>query len=145
MFMPEPRIKTTIEFLPDDYERLRAYADHHDIGLASAIVGLLDGKLARVPFLPPSVEDVAQHCRDKGYTFDPEAFVAFYESKGWRIGNQPMRKWKSACVTWNKRQSANSMTASESKPPSTPVIDQAQEAVLADLEETRRLRKERGL
>lgn len=141
--MAEPRIKTTIEFDPSDYERLRAYADHHDIGLASAIIGLLDGKLARVPFQAPSVEDVAQHCKEKGYTFDPEAFVAFYESKGWKIGHQPMRKWKSACVTWNKRQSAEPVTVSASKP--EPKVDPVQEEVMRDLEEARRLRKERGL
>lgn len=55
-------------------------------------------------FSPPSVEDVRAYCSEKGYTFDPEAFVAFYESKGWKVGRNPMRSWQAACTTWQKRQ-----------------------------------------
>jgi hypothetical protein len=32
-----------------------------------------------------------------------EAAWHFYESKGWKIGSQPMRSWQSALVTWRKR------------------------------------------
>lgn len=55
-------------------------------------------------FAPPSVEEVRAYCAEKGYTFDPEAFVAFYESKGWKVGRNPMRSWRAACTTWQKRQ-----------------------------------------
>lgn len=55
-------------------------------------------------FAPPSVDEVRAYCSEKGYTFDPEAFVAFYESKGWKVGRNPMRSWQAACTTWQKRQ-----------------------------------------
>lgn len=55
-------------------------------------------------FRAPTVEEVRQHCREKGYAFDPEAFVAFYESNGWRVGKNPMKSWKAACVTWQRRE-----------------------------------------
>ena len=55
-------------------------------------------------FAPPSVDEVRAYCAEKGYTFDPEAFVAFYESKGWKVGRNPMRSWQAACTTWQKRQ-----------------------------------------
>ena len=55
-------------------------------------------------FTPPTVEEVREHCRERGYTFDPEAFVAFYESKGWKVGRNPMRSWQAACTTWQKRE-----------------------------------------
>lgn len=58
----------------------------------------------RVRFTPPTVEEVRAYCDEKGYTFDPETFCAFYESKGWRVGNSPMKSWKAACSTWQKRQ-----------------------------------------
>jgi hypothetical protein len=29
--------------------------------------------------------------------------VAFYESKGWKVGNQPMKDWKAAVRTWEQR------------------------------------------
>ena len=40
---------------------------------------------------------------EKKYSIDAEAFVAFYESKGWMIGRNKMRNWKAALVTWEKR------------------------------------------
>lgn len=55
-------------------------------------------------FAPPSVAEVREYCAEKGYTFDPETFVAFYESKGWKVGGSPMKSWKAACTTWQKRQ-----------------------------------------
>jgi hypothetical protein len=55
-------------------------------------------------FTPPSVDEVREYCSEKGYTFDPEAFVAFYESKGWKVGRNPMKSWQAACTTWQKRQ-----------------------------------------
>lgn len=55
-------------------------------------------------FAPPSVAEVREYCAEKGYTFDPETFVAFYESKGWKVGGSPMKSWKAACTTWQKRR-----------------------------------------
>lgn len=54
-------------------------------------------------FFPPSVEDVREYCLERNNDIDPEAFVAFYESKGWKVGNAPMKSWKSAVITWEKR------------------------------------------
>lgn len=59
-------------------------------------------------FQPPNVEDVRIYCQEKGYNFDPELFVSFYESKGWMIGKNKMKSWKSACATWNKNSRADS-------------------------------------
>ena len=55
-------------------------------------------------FSPPSVEEVADYVREKGYAVDPEAFVAFYASKGWKVGAAPMKDWKAAVVTWARRE-----------------------------------------
>lgn len=61
-------------------------------------------KKERARFTPPTVEDVRALCAKRGYTFDPEAFVAFYESKGWMVGRNPMKSWPAACATWQKRE-----------------------------------------
>ena len=54
---------------------------------------------------PPTVEEVRAYAEERGYTFDPEAFVAYYAARGWRLGRgQPMRDWRAACVTWQKRE-----------------------------------------
>lgn len=54
-------------------------------------------------FTPPSVEEVNSYILEKGYDVDAEAFVNFYESKGWFVGKNKMKSWKAALVTWNLR------------------------------------------
>lgn len=51
-------------------------------------------------FIPPTDEQVRSFVREKGYHFNPEQFVPFYQSKGWRVGKEPMKDWKAACRTW---------------------------------------------
>ena len=39
------------------------------------------------------------------YTFDPEAFHAYYETRGWMLNNRKkMKDWWAACVTWQKNE-----------------------------------------
>lgn len=58
-------------------------------------------------FVPPTVEEVSDYCFEKGYCFDPEAFVAYYASQKWKKANgQPLSDWKQACVTWETREKA---------------------------------------
>lgn len=58
----------------------------------------------RERFTPPSVEEVAAYCLERKNGIDPETFVAFYESKGWRVGTSPMKSWKHAVITWEKKR-----------------------------------------
>ena len=57
-------------------------------------------------FTPPSVDEVRAYCNERGNGVDPEQFVAFYTSKGWKVGNNPMKDWKAAVITWEKRNKA---------------------------------------
>ena len=38
------------------------------------------------------------------HILNPETFCDFYESKGWKIGKDPMRDWKAAVRTWERRE-----------------------------------------
>lgn len=58
----------------------------------------------RERFAPPTVSDVAAYCQERGNTVDPQRFVDFYASKGWRVGSQPMKDWKAAVRTWERRE-----------------------------------------
>lgn len=58
----------------------------------------------REQFSPPSIQNVAEYCREKGYQIDPESFVAYYDSVGWMIGKKKMKSWKGAVVTWANRE-----------------------------------------
>lgn len=63
-------------------------------------------KRGRTPFTPPSVDEVRAYCLERGNNVDPETFVDFYSSKGWRVGNNPMKDWRASVRTWEKRDRA---------------------------------------
>lgn len=54
-------------------------------------------------FTRPSVEEVRAYCEERGNGVSAESFVDFYESKGWKVGNSPMKDWRAAVRTWEKR------------------------------------------
>lgn len=58
----------------------------------------------RKVFRRPTVDEVRDYVNEKGYRIDPEAFVNFYESKGWVVGKSPMKDWKAAVRTWVQKQ-----------------------------------------
>lgn len=61
-------------------------------------------KPPRSRFVAPSVDEVRQYCRERNNALDPETFVDFYASKGWRVGKETMKDWKAAVRTWERRE-----------------------------------------
>ena len=57
-------------------------------------------------FAPPSFEQVSEYCTERSNGIDPQAFIDFYESKGWMIGKNKMKDWKAAIRTWEQRSNA---------------------------------------
>ena len=55
-------------------------------------------------FQKPTIEEIADYCAQRNNGIDPEEFFVFYESKGWCVGKSPMKKWKSAVITWEKKR-----------------------------------------
>ena len=54
-------------------------------------------------FVRPTVDDVRAYCQERSNSVDPESFVDFYASKGWKVGSEPMKDWKACVRTWEKR------------------------------------------
>jgi len=93
-----------------------------DMGLMMEMVELLGELTERVEALEardsrvkwekldkPTVDEVAvvmrEHCKSKGFRTDanPQEFVDFYESNGWKIGRVPMKDWEAAARNWCRR------------------------------------------
>lgn len=53
-------------------------------------------------FIPPTLENVLEYCKERKNNVDAERFVNFYSSKGWMIGKNKMKDWKAAVRTWEK-------------------------------------------
>ncbi len=83
-------------------------------------------KAKKAPFVAPTLEQVAEHCRVKGYWLvSPEAFWAYYEANGWRVGRAPMRSWTAALAMWQARELKRT-GGSRPQPPSANLFSSAQ-------------------
>lgn len=58
----------------------------------------------RTVFSPPSVDDVAAYCRERGNGIDANTFVDYYAARNWFIGKTKMKDWKAAVRTWENRR-----------------------------------------
>lgn len=57
-------------------------------------------------FTPPSIEQVAAYCQERGNGVDAARFVDFYSSKGWMVGKSRMKDWKAAVRNWERSSDA---------------------------------------
>lgn len=64
-------------------------------------------------FKPPTLEEVRAYCQERNNGVDADTFVNFYESKGWMVGKNKMKDWKSAVRTWEKNRNVKSNSASK--------------------------------
>jgi len=55
-------------------------------------------------FKKPTLEEVTAYCKERGNNIDPQNFIDFYESKGWKIGKDSMKDWKACVRTWEKNK-----------------------------------------
>lgn len=65
-------------------------------------IGECEGE-TRTRFKPPTVEEVAAYCKERGNHINPEHFCDYYQRAGWRLKTGPMRDWKAAVRTWEQR------------------------------------------
>ena len=71
-------------------------------------------------FTKPTIEDIAEYCKERKNNIDPNYFFDYYKSKGWMVGKTPMKDWKATVRNWNRNQ--------EKKPKSSnPFLDMLKE------------------
>lgn len=55
--------------------------------------------------VPPTVDEVRAYCLERRNGIDPQAFVDFYEARGWKYGpGKPVADWKACVRTWENRR-----------------------------------------
>ena len=62
-------------------------------------------QLTNKRFSVPTIQEIRDYIREKGYNVDAERFFNYYESNGWKVGKNPMKSWKAALATWNSNES----------------------------------------
>ena len=55
-------------------------------------------------FRPPSLQEVTDYCKEKGYSVNPWKFVNYYASNGWMVGRNHMKDWKAAVRSWESKE-----------------------------------------
>lgn len=67
----------------------------------------------RVVFAKPSIDEISIYCNERGNTVNSSKFWNFYESKGWKVGKNPMKDWKAAVRNWEQSNSSNSVASTK--------------------------------
>ena len=88
-------------------------------------------------FKRPTVEEVKAYCDEKGYTIDPETFVNYYNSNGWKVGRSSMKCWKSATTNWNKRENKNDQANNANRGQARPAPNQRRRTKADEVREAR--------
>lgn len=70
-------------------------------------------KTTTTKFVPPTIQEVLDYCRERNNGIDAERFWHYYNSKGWKIGKEPMKKWKSAVITWEKQDAKSTANSTD--------------------------------
>lgn len=69
----------------------------------------------RSRFTPPTREEVTAYCKERGNKVDPERFIDYYTSNGWKVGKNAMKDWKAAVRTWERSGNGAKVTG-DTKP-----------------------------
>lgn len=106
--MPSHSAKCQLDYKQEDYKQENIYnkkeTPYINIGGKEKSKNGEHFCNAQTRFVPPSIKDVEEYCREKGYNIDALSFVSFYASKDWMIGRNRMKDWKKAIVTWVQRE-----------------------------------------
>ncbi len=61
----------------------------------------------RKNFAKPTIAELKAYCTERKNSVDPEKFLDYYESNGWKVGKNPMKDWKAAVRTWERNDFGN--------------------------------------
>lgn len=84
--------------------------DKYDVynieGISPVDVSGFEGEISKPVkfkrFKKPTVQEVNEYCIERNNSVNPESFIDFYESNGWKVGKNPMKDWKACVRTWEK-------------------------------------------
>lgn len=63
-------------------------------------------------FAAPTADQVREYCLENGLSVDPDSFVDYYTSNGWKVGGKtPMKDWKATVRRWARDDKGNNKKA----------------------------------
>lgn len=61
----------------------------------------------RKRFVPPTLEEVIEYCNERQNNVNPEQFIDYYTTNGWKVGKNKMKDWKASIRTWERNGYSN--------------------------------------
>ena len=55
-------------------------------------------------FAPPTPAEAAEYHTQKGFTFDLETWLSYYESNGWCVNGRKMKDWRASMRYWQTKE-----------------------------------------
>lgn len=59
-------------------------------------------------FGKPTPQEVSEYANSLGFSLDGDYFCDYYEARGWKLSQGPMKDWKAAVRTWKRNNNKNS-------------------------------------
>ena len=66
-----------------------------------------EGPKTAARFRPPTLEQVAEYCRERGNKVNAKKFMAHYQSNGWMRGKTKIKDWKATVRYWETNENEN--------------------------------------
>ena len=98
-----PSVTTHDESLPVEPNRTEIESNRNETNIIESKKEA-DKPPRATRFTPPSVKEVEAYCAERRNSVDPQRFVDFYASKGWKVGSNTMKDWRAAVRTWEARK-----------------------------------------
>lgn len=67
-------------------------------------------KNKRQVFIPPSLKEVENYCKERKNNVQAASLHSFYESKGWMVGKNKMKDWRAAVRHWEGKENERTNT-----------------------------------
>lgn len=58
----------------------------------------------RESFVKPTLDELRAYIFENGFSVDPERFLDYYDSNGWKVGKSRMKDWKKAVNNWQRNE-----------------------------------------
>lgn len=90
---------------PGDNKAIATQSQVNKSKVNKSNIGGAGGK--RSAFSPPSLSEISDYIRNNSYSVDPQHFIDYYTSVGWKVGKNSMKDWKAAVRTWNRKNKSD--------------------------------------
>ena len=78
------------------------------IGKDRLIEDSINNNAPQKRFVKPTLEEVKAYCAERNNGVDAQRWYDYYESNGWKVGRNPMKDFKAAIRTWERKEGGKS-------------------------------------